>query len=91
MVVNTLGSLIRTEDSIVSVNFERKHTEASVKHTSWGLAGEGDSDVNIPDNLSTKLIDSLSGYNAIDEVVPAKGLSEAERYGSKFRPKTNII
>ena len=38
MVVNTLGSLIRTEDSIVSVNFERKHTEASVKHTSMGTS-----------------------------------------------------
>ena len=32
MVVNTLGSLIKTEDSIVSVNFERKKTEASEKH-----------------------------------------------------------
>ena len=91
MVVNTLGSLIRTEDSIVSVNFERRESEATEKHTSWGLAGEGDSDVNIPDNLSTKLIDSLAGYNAIDEVVPAKGLSEAERYGSQFRPRQTLF
>jgi len=91
MVVNTLGSLIKTEDSIVSVNFKRKETEASTKHTSWGLAGEGDTDVTIPDNLSIKLIDSLAGYNAIDEVVPAKGLSESERYGSKFRPRQTMF
>ena len=91
MVVNTLGSLIKTEDSIVSVNFERKKTEASEKHTSWGLAGEGDTDVTIPDNLSIKLIDSIAGYNAIDEIVPAKGLSESERFGSKFRPRQTMF
>ena len=56
-VVNTLGSLIRTEDSILSVNFKRKEPEASEKHTSWSLAGEGDTDVSIPDNLCIKLID----------------------------------
>lgn len=91
MVVNTLGSLIKTEDSIVSVNFERKDTEASEKHTSWGLAGEGDTDVTIPDNLSIKLIDSLAGYNAINEIVPAKGLSESERFGSKYRPRQTMF
>ena len=90
-VVNTLGSLIRTEDSILSVNFKRKETEASDKHTSWSLAGEGDTDVSVPDNLSIKLIDSLAGYNAIDEVVPAKGLSVAERYGSKYRPRQTMF
>lgn len=90
-VVNTLGSLIRTEDSILSVNFKRKEPEASEKHTSWSLAGEGDTDVSIPDNLSIKLIDSLAGYNAINEVVPAKGLSTAERYGSKYRPRQTMF
>ena len=91
MVVNTLGSLIRTEDSIVSVNFKRKETEASTHHYSWALAGEGDNDASIPDNISVKLIDSLAGYNGIDEVVPAKGLSESERYGSQFRPRQTLF
>ena len=90
-VVNTLGSLIRTEDSVLSINFKRRETEASEKHTSWSLAGEGDTDISIPDNLSIKLIDSLAGYNAIDEVVPAKGLSTAERFGSKFRPRQTMF
>ena len=90
-VVNTLGSLIRTEDSVLSVNFKRKDTEASEKHTSWSLAGEGDTDVTIPDGLSIKLIDSLAGYNSLDETVPAKGLSTAERFGSKFRPRQTMF
>ena len=90
-VVNTLGSLIRTEDSVLSINFKRKHTEASEKHTSWSLAGEGDTDVTIPDGLSIKLIDSLAGYNSLDEVVPAKGLSTAERFGSLFRPRQTMF
>ena len=31
LVVNTLSDLIRTEDSILSVNFKRKETEANPK------------------------------------------------------------
>lgn len=91
MVVNTLGSLIRTDDSILSVNFKRKDTENAQKHSSWSLAGEGDRDGAIPDNLSVKLIDSLAGFNALDQAVPGSGLSVSERYGSKFRPRQTMF
>ena len=36
--------------------------------------------------MSVKLIDSLAGYNAVNQVVPTKGLSVAERYGSNLDP-----
>ena len=91
MVVNTMGSLIRTDDSILSVNFKRKDTENAQKHSSWSLAGEGDRDGTIPDNLSVKLIDSLAGFNALDQAVPGSGLSASERYGSKFRPRQTMF
>ena len=91
LVVNTLGDLIKTEDSILSVNFKRKETEASQKHTSWNLAGENDIDGAIPRNLSIKLIDSLAGYNAIQQIVPGTGLSLSERFGSKFRPRQTMF
>ena len=73
--LNTLSDLIRTEDSILSVNFKRKETEAVQKHSSWNLAGENDIDGAISRNLSVKLIDSLAGYNAIKQQVPGTGLS----------------
>ena len=91
MVVNTMGSLIRTDDSILSVNFKRKDTENAQKHSSWSLAGEGDRDGTIPENLSVKLIDSLAGFNALDQAVPGSGLSISERYGSKFRPRQTMF
>ena len=91
LVVNTMGSLIRTDDSILSVNFKRKDTENAQKHTSWTLAGEGDRDGIIPQNLSTKLIDSLAGFNGLDQAVPGTGLSISERYGSKFRPRQTMF
>ena len=91
MVVNTMGSLIRTDDSILSVNFKRKENENAQKHTSWTLAGEGDRDGTIPNNLSMKLIDSLAGYNGLDQAVPGSGLSVSERYGSKFRPRQTMF
>ena len=91
LVVNTLSDLIRTEDSILSVNFKRKETEAVQKHSSWNLAGENDIDGAIPRNLSVKLIDSLAGYNAIKQQVPGTGLSLSERFGSKFRPRQTMF
>lgn len=91
LVVNTLGSLIRTEESVLSVNFKRKDTEAVQKHSSWNLASEGDNDSIIPDNLSMKLIDSLAGFNALKQTVPGSGLSESEKYGSKFRPRQTMF
>ena len=91
MIVNTLGSLIKTDESILSVNFKRKDPIASQKHSSWRLIGEGDPQENIPENLSVKLIDSLAGYNAINQVVPTKGLSIAERFGSNFRPNQTMF
>ena len=51
---NTLSDLIRTEDSILSVNFKRKETEAVPKHSSWNLAGENDIDGAIIRNLSVQ-------------------------------------
>ena len=91
MTINKLGDLIKTEDSVVSLNFRRKDPGLSQKHTSWTLAGEGDAGASIPHNLSIKVIDSLAGYNAIDEVVPVAGLSEGERYGSQFRPRQTMF
>ena len=91
MTINKLGDLIKTEDSIISLNFRRKNSGLSQKHTSWTLAGEGDAGASIPHNLSVKVIDSLAGYNAIDEVVPVAGLSEGERYGSQFRPRQTMF
>ena len=91
MTINKLGDLIKTEDSVISLNFRRKDSGLAQKHTSWTLAGEGDASASIPDNLSIKVIDSLAGYNAIDEVVPVAGLSEGERYGSQFRPRQTMF
>ncbi len=91
IIVNTLSDLIKTDESILSINFKRKDPIASQKHTSWRLIGEGDPQENIPENLSLKLLDSLAGYNAVNQTVPAKGLSNAERYGSNFRPNQTMF
>ena len=89
--VNKLGDLIKTEDSIVSLNFRRKDSGLAKKHASWSLAGEGSPTASIPNNLSIKVIDSLAGYNAIYEEVPVNGLSASERYGSSFRPRQTMF
>ena len=91
MTSNMLGDLIKTEESILSINFNRRENRLSQKHTSWALAGEGDKNSTIPNELSIKMIDSLATVNAVGEIVPMPGLSEAEKYGSGFRPRQTLF
>ena len=91
MGINMLGDLIKTENSILSLNYTRRPEKHSQQHTSWQLASEGDKNSSIPSELSVKLIDSLAGINGLGEDVPAKGLSEAERYGSSYRPRQTMF
>ena len=91
IVVNQLAPLIKTDGSIFSTQFMRREPGDGEKHTSWVLSAEGDPNSDVPDVLSIKLIDSLSGYDGLGQPVPGEGLSAFERYGSKFRPRQTMF
>ena len=55
------------------------------KHNAWKLLREGDNNSTVPLDIGNKLIDSLCEANEIGEVVRGDNLSEAEKYGTKFR------
>ena len=86
LVAGNLASSLREEDDILQINISRNLNPLGLKHNAWKLLREGDNNSNVPIDIGNKLIDSLCEVNATGHVVPDSTLSEAEKYGTKFRP-----
>ena len=91
VVAGNLGSSLREEDDILQINISRNLNPLGLKHNSWKLLREGDNNSSVPGDISNKLIDSLCEVNALSEEVPNSKLSEAEKYGVKFRPRQTLF
>ena len=75
----------------LQINFSRNVLPSSINHKAWKLLRQGDNNSHIPEHITDKLIDSLSGENAIGQSVPDIRLSEIERYGIAFRPRQTMF
>jgi len=91
LVAGNLGTSLREEDDILQINISRNLNPIGLKHNAWKLLREGDNNSNVPTDIGNKLIDSLCEVNAIGEAVPDSTLSEAEKYGSQFRPRQTFF
>ena len=91
VVAGNLGSSLREEDDILQINISRNLNPLGLKHNAWKLLREGDNNSTVPMDIGNKLIDSLCEANEIGEVVPNSTLSEAEKYGIKFRPRQTMF
>lgn len=90
-VLSNIGQVLKEDENIIQINLSRNLNPDGIKHTAWKLMREGDNNSIVPDHLSDKLIDSLSGENAIGQSVPDPLLSEVERYGIAFRPRQTMF
>ena len=91
MVISNIAPLLREDEQNLQINFSRNLNPVGQKHTAWKLLREQDNNSIIPDDLSNKLIDSLSGSDAQGQSVPDPLLSEVEAYGIKFRPRQSMF
>ena len=91
VVAGNLGTSLREEDDILQINISRNLNPLGLKHNAWKLLREGDNNSTVPLDIGNKLIDSLCEANEIGEVVPGDNLSEAEKYGTKFRPRQTLF
>lgn len=91
MLISNTSEVLSNKDNHLQVNFSRNQNPNGIKHTAWKLMREGDNNSTVPEELSDKLIDSLSGINAIGQEVPDTRLSEIEKYGIKFRPRQSMF
>ena len=89
----TLTNVDQTMDveNNLQINFSRNVLPSSINHKAWKLLREGDNNSALPEHITDKLIDSLSGENAIGQAVPDVRLSEIERYGIAFRPRQTMF
>lgn len=90
-VLSNTKQQLREDDSILQINLQRNLNPDGFRHTAWKLLREGDVNSTVPDHLTSKLIDSLCGENAIGQPVPDERLSEVERYGIEFRPRQTMF
>lgn len=68
-----------------------KQINSSVIHSEYALLSENAANSDaIPDNVYKKLIDSVSGLDAVGNVVPDPTLPLAKRYGIEFRPRQSM-
>ena len=90
-VMGNLSKTIREDEQNIQINLSRNLNPMGVKHTAWKLLRENDNNSDIPEDLIAKMIDSLCEEDAAGNSVPASNLSEAERYGIKFRPRQTMF
>tara|TARA_R110001592_G_scaffold127750_1_gene339745 strand:- start:6550 stop:24414 length:17865 start_codon:yes stop_codon:yes gene_type:complete len=91
MVLSNIAPLLREDEQNLQINFSRNLNPVGQKHTAWKLLRQDDNNSIVPDDLSNKLIDSLSGIDAIGQSVPDPLLSEVEAYGVKYRPRQSMF
>ena len=65
--------------------------DADLVHSEYALIQEGNPNSPIPPVLLSKFIDSLSGLDKFDNPVPDPGLTPAQAYGIKIRPRQSMF
>ena len=90
-VMGNLTKTLREDEQNIQINLSRNLNPLGLKHAAWKLVRENDNNSVIPEDLSTKLIDSLCESDVIGNVVPGDNLSEIERYGVQFRPRQTMF
>ena len=87
LIINNIDHILTTEDSVLQLRYNTKETENNV-HKQWALLRPSDVRSDIPKQFISKLIDSLTGYDATGLGVPDNTiLNDIEKYGTLTRPR----
>ena len=76
--------------SALHIDYQEIVNENSV-HTEYELVNENQPNINIPSRIVDKIIDSLSGIDAVGQVVPDPALRPSEKIGLGIRPLQTLI
>jgi len=89
-VLNNIKPDLSDKDMVLSVNYDVVRNEG-ILHSEFDLVSEGDKDQIIPTRIWNKIVDSLSGADAVSNIVPDPTISVGERYGIHIRPRQSIF
>ena len=77
------------QNTVLQLNYRKRNSndKTNSKHAQWLLIKEDYPDAPIQDQIWNKMIDSLVGYDKLNNTVPDMSLSIHDRYGSSVRPR----
>jgi hypothetical protein len=84
-----IGGVLRGQNSVLQLGSTIGKT--NIVHSEYALVQEGNPQSQIPSSLLNKLIDSLSGVDALGNVVPDPALPVSQRYGTSVRPRQTMV
>ena len=85
-----VADLVDADNTVLHIEYDvRKNT--NIIHAEYELVQENKIDSSPPTRIIKKMIDSLVGYNSINQPVPDPNLSVSERYGLGIRPRQTLF
>ena len=77
------------ENTVLQLNYRKRSLvdKTNSKHAQWLLIKEDYPSAPIQDQIWNKMVDSLVGYDRLNNTVPDMSLSLHDRYGSAVRPR----
>lgn len=89
MVLNDITNNMIQNDFVLQINYRTQGSNIDT-HNQWVLVSEDDRSKDIPEFLSSKMVDSLLGYKTLtdgtDVIVPDPNLAESVKYGNAIEP-----
>lgn len=86
-----IGNIIISEHAFVNIEYINESFNSTPIHKEYQLLTEGVADSLPSDKLESKWIDSLVGYDMLNNRVPDTALPEKQKYGISFRPRQSMF
>lgn len=87
---SNISDVVYDSPFIMQINYSMEQ-DKNQNHAEWKLLREGDKNEIIPNNLWSKLVDSISEIDKLGNIVPDPKLSPRERYGINIRPRQSMV
>ena len=90
IILYNVGPYLASTNTILHIDYDLM-INSQLIHSEYEIIQKGNPDNYIPNKIINKMIDSLSGIDAIGAVVPDPKLSLADRYGIGVRPRQSMF
>jgi hypothetical protein len=90
LITYNVSQYLSASDTILHLSYEIVKNNSLI-HSEYELIQKGNPLSFVPEKISNKLVDSLSGIDAIGRIVPDPKLSTADRLGIGFRPRQSMF
>ena len=86
LIVCNINQYLKSDDTVIQLIYTSRPNDDN-DYKEWSLVRSGDGSSLIDEQFWSKLRDSLTGYDLMDNCVPDPYLNELQRYGTLIRPR----